>query len=84
MARERGLTWKGTPDSIEPHPMGEFRRVPMRRLIAKLGLSDFNNTGPMKEYAFAPRARDAAAQATLRVRRLRQRSQRAAAYAQAI
>ncbi len=35
MARERGLTFKGTPESITPHPMAEFRRVPMRRLIAQ-------------------------------------------------
>lgn len=55
IARERGLTWKGTPESIVPHPMAEFRRVPMRRLIARLGLGEFNNTGPLKEYAFAPR-----------------------------
>ena len=34
LARERGLTFKGTPESITPHPMAEFRRVPMRRLIA--------------------------------------------------
>jgi Na+-translocating ferredoxin:NAD+ oxidoreductase RnfC subunit len=55
VARERGLTWKGAPESIVPHPMGEFRRVPMRRLIAKLGLGEFNNTGPLKEHNFAPR-----------------------------
>ena len=55
LARERGLTWKGTPESITPHPMAEFRRVPMRRLIARLGLGEFNNTGPLTEYAFAPR-----------------------------
>jgi Na+-translocating ferredoxin:NAD+ oxidoreductase RnfC subunit len=55
LARERGLVWKGTPESIEPHPMAEFRRVPMRRLIAKLGLGEFNNTGPLVEHAFVPR-----------------------------
>ncbi|MDR3791769.1 MAG: 4Fe-4S dicluster domain-containing protein [Terracidiphilus sp.] len=55
VARERGLTWKGTPDQIEPHPMAEFRRVPMRRLIAKLGLGEFNNVGPLTEFNFAPK-----------------------------
>ncbi len=35
--------------------MGEFRRVPMRRLIAKLGLGEFRNEGPLNEHAFAPR-----------------------------
>ncbi len=55
VARERGLTWKGTPDSIQAHPMAEFRRVPMRRLIARLGLGEFRNEGPLKEHNFAPR-----------------------------
>ncbi|MFZ0338989.1 MAG: 4Fe-4S dicluster domain-containing protein [Terracidiphilus sp.] len=55
IARERGLTWKGTPDSIQPHPMAEYRRVPMRRLIAKLGLGEFANEGPLTEHNFAPR-----------------------------
>jgi cobalamin reductase len=55
MARERGLTFKGSPESITPHPMAEFRRVPMRRLIARLGLGEFNNTGPLQDHAFAPR-----------------------------
>jgi Na+-translocating ferredoxin:NAD+ oxidoreductase RnfC subunit len=55
VARERGLTWKGTPDSIQPHPMAEFRRVPMRRLIAKLGLGEFQNEGPLTEHNFDPR-----------------------------
>ncbi|MGA3264897.1 MAG: 4Fe-4S dicluster domain-containing protein, partial [Terracidiphilus sp.] len=34
LARERDLTFKGSPESITPHPLAEFRRVPMRRLIA--------------------------------------------------
>lgn len=55
LARERGLTFKGTPESISPHPMAEYRRVPMERLIARLGLSEFNNTGPLTEHTFAPR-----------------------------
>jgi Na+-translocating ferredoxin:NAD+ oxidoreductase RnfC subunit len=54
-ARERGLVFKGSPESVQPHPMAEFRRVPMRRLIAKLGLGEFNNTGPLIDYGFAPR-----------------------------
>lgn len=54
LARERGLTFKGTPESISPHPMAEYRRVPMKRLIARLGLSEFNNTGPLTEHAFTP------------------------------
>jgi len=54
-ARERGLLFKGSPDRVQPHPMAEFRRVPMGRLIARLGLGEFNNTGPLIDYAFTPR-----------------------------
>jgi Na+-translocating ferredoxin:NAD+ oxidoreductase RnfC subunit len=54
VARERGLVFKGSPESVTPHPMAEFRRVPTRRLIARLGLSEFNNTGPLIEHPFNP------------------------------
>jgi Na+-translocating ferredoxin:NAD+ oxidoreductase RnfC subunit len=55
LARERGLTFKGDPASITPHPLAEFRRVPMRRLIARLGLGEFSNTGPLLDREFSPR-----------------------------
>ena len=55
LARERDLTFKGSPESITPHPMAEFRRVPMRRLMARLGLGEFNNVGPLVEHSFSPR-----------------------------
>jgi Na+-translocating ferredoxin:NAD+ oxidoreductase RnfC subunit len=55
LARERGLVYKGSPESISAHPMAEFRRVPMRRLIARLGLSEYKNTGPLIDHRFRPR-----------------------------
>ena len=55
LARERDLTFKGAPKSITPHPMAEFRRVPMRRLIARLGLGEFTNEGPLTDHSFSPR-----------------------------
>jgi hypothetical protein len=54
VARERGLFFKGTPESVTPHPMAEFRRVPMKRLIARLGLSEFNNVGPLTDMNSRP------------------------------
>jgi Na+-translocating ferredoxin:NAD+ oxidoreductase RnfC subunit len=54
LARERGLTFKGDPASITPHPLAEFRRVPMRLLIARLGLGEFNNVGPLVDHSFSP------------------------------
>ena len=53
-ARANGLFFTGTPESVTPHPMAEFRRVPMARLISRLGLSEFNNTGPLSDHEFAP------------------------------
>jgi Na+-translocating ferredoxin:NAD+ oxidoreductase RnfC subunit len=55
LARERGLTFKGDSASITPHPLAEFRRVPMRRLIARLGLGEFNNVGPLVDHSFSPK-----------------------------
>jgi Na+-translocating ferredoxin:NAD+ oxidoreductase RnfC subunit len=54
VARERGLTFKGSPESVTPNPMAEFRRVPMKRLIARLGLTEFNNVGPLTDFEFSP------------------------------
>lgn len=54
VARERGLFFTGTPESVTPHPMAEFRRVPMARLISRLGLSEFNNVGPLIRHEFSP------------------------------
>jgi Na+-translocating ferredoxin:NAD+ oxidoreductase RnfC subunit len=54
VARERGLVWNGNPADVQPHPLADARRAPMKRLIAKLGLSGFNNVGPLEERALAP------------------------------
>jgi Na+-translocating ferredoxin:NAD+ oxidoreductase RnfC subunit len=51
LARERQLQWKGNPADIEPHPLADSRRAPMKRLIAKLGLDGFPNVGPLEERA---------------------------------
>ncbi len=53
-ARELGLTFKGNPADVAPHPMAEYRRIPTRRLIVKLGLTEFRNEGPLTAMPFAP------------------------------
>jgi Na+-translocating ferredoxin:NAD+ oxidoreductase RnfC subunit len=55
VAREQGITFKDIAGAPDAHPMAEFRRVPMRRLIARLGLGEFKNEGPLSEHHFAPR-----------------------------
>jgi Na+-translocating ferredoxin:NAD+ oxidoreductase RnfC subunit len=54
-ARANGLFFTGTPESVTPHPMADYRRVPMTRLISRLGLSEFHNVGPLREHNFSPK-----------------------------
>jgi Na+-translocating ferredoxin:NAD+ oxidoreductase RnfC subunit len=54
LARERGLVFKGAPEDVKVHPLAEGRRVPMKRLMARLGLNEFRNVGPLVEHEFAP------------------------------
>ena len=54
-ARELGLTYKGPVEDIAPHPMAEYRRIPTKRLILKLGLAEFKNEGPLVEVPLQPR-----------------------------
>ena len=39
------------PTQVTPHPMYEHRRVPTRKLLARLGLSRFEHEAPWKEWA---------------------------------
>ena len=54
IARERDLHWKGNPADVVPHPLADSRRAPMKRLIAKLGLSGFSNVGPLDDRPLEP------------------------------
>ena len=54
-ARELGMTYKGLAEDIAPHPMGEYRRVPTKRLMLKLGLMDFKNEGPLVDLPIHPK-----------------------------
>ena len=55
MAREKGLTFVGAPEDIQPHPLADSRRVPIRRLMNKLGLTEFQNIGPLEDRPLNPR-----------------------------
>lgn len=49
IVRERGLKWDPAGREILPHPMADHRRAPIKRLMTKLGLLQFTNTGPLRE-----------------------------------
>jgi Na+-translocating ferredoxin:NAD+ oxidoreductase RnfC subunit len=53
-ARERQLVWKGRPEDVRPHALASSRRVPTRRLVLRLGLEGFRDTGPLDERELAP------------------------------
>ena len=55
VAREKKLFWAGQAEEIQAHPLGDSRRIPTRRLMLKLGLTDFHNTGPLDERPLSPR-----------------------------
>jgi Na+-translocating ferredoxin:NAD+ oxidoreductase RnfC subunit len=54
-ARERKLLFTGKPQDIRPHPLGDSRRVPIHRLMTRLGLNGFQNAGPLEERPLRPR-----------------------------
>jgi Na+-translocating ferredoxin:NAD+ oxidoreductase RnfC subunit len=55
IARETGRVFRGDPRDVRPHPMAHARRVPTRRLMARLGLHAFRNVGPLRAEALAAR-----------------------------
>lgn len=54
LARERGLVFSGRPEDVLPHPLAGVRRVPTHRLMTRLGLTGFNNVGPLDERTLWP------------------------------
>ena len=54
VAREKGLVFLGKPEDVQPHPLADSRRVPIRRLMSRLGLTEFQNTGPLEDRLPAP------------------------------
>jgi hypothetical protein len=54
VAREKGLVFLGQPEDLQPHPLADSRRVPISRLMSRLGLAEFQNTGPLEDRPLAP------------------------------
>jgi len=55
IAKERKLGWTGSAEDVHPHPLYPDRRTPIRRLINKLGLAGFRNTGPLVDVPLVPK-----------------------------
>jgi Na+-translocating ferredoxin:NAD+ oxidoreductase RnfC subunit len=54
VVRAKGLKWTGDAASVRPHPLFEERRIPMRRLVLRLGLKGFRNEGPLVDVDLRP------------------------------
>jgi Na+-translocating ferredoxin:NAD+ oxidoreductase RnfC subunit len=46
-ARLKGIKWAGDPAALKPHGLFAHRRIPMKRLMNRLGLAKFTNKGPL-------------------------------------
>ncbi len=44
--RAAGVTWKGREGDLAPHAMHEHRRVPVKKLVYRLGLHDYDRPAP--------------------------------------
>lgn len=51
-----GRKWDVAAMESRPRNLLNNRRTPLRRLIQKLGLSDFENTGPLQPNTYAPQS----------------------------
>jgi Na+-translocating ferredoxin:NAD+ oxidoreductase RnfC subunit len=46
------MKWEGLP--VKPHPMMQYRKVPTKKLMQRLGVADYQNVGPLKDLKFNP------------------------------
>ncbi len=52
--REMETQWKGE-GKVEPHPMQNGRRVPLKKLVRHLGLAEYDSPAPLKKIDFFPK-----------------------------
>ncbi len=52
--KEKGIKWSG-PMEVEPHPMYEYRRTPLKQLIQRLGIEEYDRPTPFQQIDEAPK-----------------------------
>lgn len=52
--REMEAQWKGETE-VEPHPAESGRHVPLKLLVQRLGLAEYDRPAPLKEIDFSPK-----------------------------
>ncbi|MBN2029289.1 4Fe-4S dicluster domain-containing protein [bacterium] len=51
--KNRELQWEGLPVTV--HPMKDYRKVPTQKLMQRLGVTQYHDTGPLTEMEIKPR-----------------------------
>jgi Na+-translocating ferredoxin:NAD+ oxidoreductase RnfC subunit len=51
--KQKGLNWEG-PGEVVPHPMYEYRRTPLKQLIQRLGIDEYDRPTPFQNTDFRP------------------------------
>jgi Na+-translocating ferredoxin:NAD+ oxidoreductase RnfC subunit len=51
--KEKGIKWSG-PMEVEPHPMYEYRRTPLKQLVQRLGIEEYDRPTPFQQIECRP------------------------------
>ena len=51
--KEKGIKWDG-PREVSPHPMYEYRRTPLKQLIQRLGIDEYDRLTPFQRIDYRP------------------------------
>ncbi|MGZ9270777.1 MAG: 4Fe-4S dicluster domain-containing protein [Candidatus Binatia bacterium] len=51
--KEKGIKWEG-PRDVQPHPMYEYRRTPLKQLIQRLGIEEYDRHTPFQRIESQP------------------------------
>jgi Na+-translocating ferredoxin:NAD+ oxidoreductase RnfC subunit len=51
--KEKGIKWEG-PMDVSPHPMYEYRRTPLKQLIQRLGIEEYDAPTPFQKIDCRP------------------------------
>ena len=51
--KEKGIKWDG-PMEVSPHPMYEYRRTPLKQLIQRLGIEEYDAPTPFQQIDCRP------------------------------
>lgn len=52
--KSKGIKWEGKRE-VKVHPLGEGRRVPLKQLMKKLGIAQYDQPAHFKEVKFSPK-----------------------------